>query len=287
MLDSSVDQLDPASANQPCAQVSKTDALRTITTPVVILAGGLGTRLQEETEVRPKPLVDIGGKPILWHIMKHYAHHGFREFFIALGYKGEAIKRYFLDCFRLSGNLTIDFADGALERSDHEYENWKVNMIETGIHSMTGGRIARLKPYLAGKTFMVTYGDGVSDIDLAELLAFHKYHGRLATVTAVRPPARFGGLVFNGDLVAQFTEKPQVGEGWINGGFLVFEPEVFDYFHGDETVMETHALERLAAEGQLAAYRHDRFWQCMDTLREKTYLEKLWQQGCAPWKTWQ
>ena len=253
---------------------------------IAILAGGMGTRLQEETSVKPKPLVEIGGQPILWHIMKHYARYGFREFYIALGYKGEAIKRYFLECFSFSGSMTIDFAADNVHRNGHEYDDWRVHLTDTGVHTLTGGRIKRLEPYLAGGTFMVTYGDGVSDVDLAALLRFHRRCGRLVTVTAVRPPARFGGLVFDGDLVARFTEKPQAGEGWINGGFLVLEPGVFEYLDGDETGLEADTLERLAADGQLAAYRHDGFWQCMDTLRDKNYLEKLWQQGNAPWKTW-
>ncbi len=253
---------------------------------VVILAGGKGTRLQEETHVRPKPMVEIGGRPILWHIMKQYAHHGIHEFVLALGYRGDVIKRYFLDWYSLSGNLKIDFAKGELDREPHEFEAWSVRMVDTGVDSMTGGRVKRLQPWLGEETFMVTYGDGLSDVNIADLLAFHRSHGRLATLTAVRPPARFGGLVFEGDLVAKFTEKPQAGEGWINGGFLVLEPGVFDYLDGDHSSLEADAMERLAADGQLAAYRHDRFWQCMDTLRDKNYLERAWQQGLAPWKTW-
>ena len=253
---------------------------------VVILAGGKGTRIQEETKERPKPMIEIGERPILWHIMKHFARHGFGEFLIALGYKGEVIKQYFLDQYTLSGSLTIDFARRSVQRQQHEWENWCVHLIDTGLETMTGGRVRRLRPWLEQETFLVTYGDGVSDIDLTALLAFHRSRGRLATVTAVRPPARYGGLVFDGDLVGQFTEKPQAGEGWINGGFLVFEPGVLNYLDGDETSLESHAMERLAADHQLAAYRHDSFWQCMDTLRDKNYLERLWQQGSAPWKTW-
>lgn len=253
---------------------------------VALLAGGLGTRLAEETEIKPKPMVEIGEQPILWHIMKHYAHHGFKDFLIALGYKGEVIKRYFMDYYTLSGNLMIDFAKDKLVTHDKENEDWHVSLIETGQNTMTGGRVRRLKPYLSQETFMVTYGDGVSNIDLTNLLAFHRSHGRIATLTAVRPPARFGGLVFEGDFVTKFSEKPQVGEGWINGGFLVFEPAIFDYLSGDSDSLEANALENLAADGQLAAYRHDDFWQCMDTLRDKRFLESLWQKGEAPWKVW-
>lgn len=254
---------------------------------VVILAGGLGTRLAEETEVKPKPMIEIGGRPILWHIMKHYAHYGFKEFFVALGYRGEAIKRFFLDYHQLSGNMTIDLTCGQIAtHGAADCEDWVVHLQDTGQETMTGGRVKRLQQWLAGETFMVTYGDGVCNVDLRQLLAFHRAHGRIATVTAVRPPSRFGGLVFDGDMVAEFTEKPQIGEGWINGGFLIFEPAVFDYLAGDESVLETDALERLAAERQLAAYRHADFWQCMDTLRDKRLLESLWHERRAPWKVW-
>jgi glucose-1-phosphate cytidylyltransferase len=253
---------------------------------VVILAGGLGTRLAEETEVKPKPMIEIGGRPILWHIMRHFAHYSFKEFVIALGYRGEVIKRFFVDYCSLSGNMTVDLRRGKVQTQDSESEDWVVHLKNTGLETNTGGRIKRLEPWLRDGTFMVTYGDGVSDVNLRDLLAFHRSHGRIATVTAVRPPARFGGLVFDGDLVAQFTEKPQRGEGWINGGFLVFEPAVFDYLKGDASSLEVDALEPLAAERQLAAYRHERFWQCMDTLRDKRLLEALWQERRAPWKVW-
>ena len=253
---------------------------------VVILCGGLGSRLAEETEVRPKPMVEIGGRPLLWHIMKHYGHFGFNDFFIALGYKGEVIKRYFLDYHMLTGDMTLCLSTGKLERPAADIENWTVHLADTGMSSMTGGRLKRLEPSLRDETFMLTYGDGVSDIDLSALLAFHRAQGCLATVTAVRPPARFGGVVLDGDRVAEFTEKPQIGEGWINGGFMVLEPEVFRYLEGDNAVLEFDALERLAADGQLAAYRHDRFWQCMDTLRDKRVLERYWDGGAAPWKLW-
>ena len=254
---------------------------------VVVLAGGLGTRLAEETEIKPKPMVEIGGHPILWHIMKHYAHHGFKEFFVALGYRGEIIKRFFVDYCNLSGSMTVDLLRGAVETQDSDSEDWVIHLRNTGQETNTGGRVKRLEPHLRGGTFMVTYGDGVCDIDLAALLAFHRAHGRVATVTAVRPPARFGGLVFDGDLVSDFTEKPQIGEGWINGGFLVCEPGIFDYLEGDASSLEVDALERLAADRQLAAYRHNGFWQCMDTLRDKRLLESLWHERRAPWKVWE
>ncbi|MCS7048069.1 MAG: glucose-1-phosphate cytidylyltransferase [Verrucomicrobiae bacterium] len=253
---------------------------------VVILCGGLGTRLAEETEVKPKPMVEIGGRPILWHILKHYAHYGYREFVLALGYKGESIKRYFLEFHHLDSDLTINLATGQAISHDRERENWTVHLIDTGHATQTGGRIKRLAPLLKGATFMLTYGDGVSNVNLHRLLEFHRAHGRLATVTAVRPPARFGGLIFNGDYVVEFTEKPQIGEGWINGGFFVLEPGVLDYIEGDDTVFERSPLERLAHDRQLVAYRHDDFWQCMDTLRDARLLESLWQSGKAPWKLW-
>lgn len=253
---------------------------------VVILAGGLGTRLTEETEFKPKPMVEIGGRPMLWHIMKIYAHYGFKEFLVALGYKGDVIKRFFLDYYRLNGSMTINLWNGDALMHHKRTEDWTVHLHDTGAGTMTGGRIKRLEPYLKNDTFMVTYGDGVSNVDLKDLLDFHRSHGRLATVTAVRPPARFGGLIFNGDMVAEFTEKPQIGEGWINGGFLVFEPGLFSYLHGDDAILEKDVLERLAAEGELAAYRHDQFWQCMDTLRDMVLLENLWKKGSPPWQVW-
>lgn len=253
---------------------------------VVILAGGMGTRLQEETTTRPKPMVEIGGKPILWHIMKHYACHGLDEFFVALGYMGDFIKGYFLDRYNLAGNLTIDYGRGMVRRDDPDTDDWTVNLIETGLTTNTGGRLRRLKPWLDSGTFMLTYGDGVSNVDLSALLAFHKSQGRLATVTAVRPPARFGGLIMDGTRVEKFTEKPIAGEGWINGGFMVLEPGVFDYLDSDADSLEAKALEAIAADGQLSAWQHPDFWQCMDTLRDRQYLEKLWATGSAPWKTW-
>jgi glucose-1-phosphate cytidylyltransferase len=254
---------------------------------VVILAGGLGTRLAEETEVRPKPMVEIGGYPILWHIMKQYAHYGFKEFALALGYKGEMIKRYFLDYARLTSNFTVKLATGDTMRAEPCRDDWTVHLVDTGLNTMTGGRLKRLAPLIGNGTFMMTYGDGVSNVNLRRLLEFHRKHGKLATLTAVRPPARFGGLTFSGDQVACFTEKSQVGEGWINGGFLVLEPGVLDYIEGDQTYWELEPLEHMAADGQLMAYKHDDFWQCMDTLRELRLLEGLWSGDRAPWKVWE
>lgn len=254
----------------------------------VILCGGLGTRLREETEVKPKPMVEIGGRPMLWHIMKTYAAYGFSEFALALGYKGEAIKRYFLDFPRVSSSFTVRLSSGDVMRHEPCPEDWTVHLVDTGLHTITGGRLKRLRELMGNDTFMMTYGDGVANIDIRRLVEFHKSHGKLATVTAVRPPARFGGLLFEGEgRVAKFTEKPQIGEGWINGGFFVLEPGVIDYIEGDETHWEREPLERLAVEGELMAFRHDDFWQCMDTLRDLRLLESLWEGGEAPWKVWQ
>jgi glucose-1-phosphate cytidylyltransferase len=253
---------------------------------VGILAGGYGSRLAEETEIKPKPMVEIGGYPILWHIMKLYSNYGFNEFAIALGYKGDVIKKYMVDLHSLSSNMTVDTKNGSVTTYGSEAPEWKVDLIETGQDTMTGGRIKRLVPYMEGETFMLTWGDGVSDINLSDLLAFHRSHGKLATLTAVRPPARYGHLEFEGDQIKQFTEKPQTAEGWINGAFFVLEPEIADYIDSDETQWEHEPLERLAEEGQLMAYRHEGYWQCMDTLREKHILENYWATGNAPWKTW-
>ena len=250
----------------------------------VILAGGFGTRLAEETESRPKPMVEIGGRPILWHIMKHYSFYGHKEFVLALGYKSEVVKSFFRDYCGLSGSMSIEMAAGRIARHKGLTEDWIVHLIDTGLFTNTGGRLKRLEAWLRGGTFMITYGDGVADINVDALVNFHRRQGAIATVTAVRPPARFGGLTLAGDLVAEFTEKPQIGEGWINGGFLVCEPEIFDYLPGDETSLESDGLACLAKEGRLAAYRHEGFWQCMDTLRDKRLLDTLYQERRAPWK---
>jgi glucose-1-phosphate cytidylyltransferase len=256
---------------------------------VAILAGGVGSRISEETEIRPKPMVEIGGRPILWHILKHYSHYGYSDFVIALGYKGEVIKRYMLDFASLHSDLTIGLRDGTVTRNGNgtgfEPDDWTVSLVDTGQGTATGGRIKRLASHVGDDTFMLTWGDGVSNVDLDRLLEFHRAHGKLATLTAVRPPARFGHLEIEGDRIAEFSEKPQIGEGWINGAFFVLEPGVFDYIDGDATQWEREPLERLAADGQLMAYRHESFWQCMDTLRDKKLLEELWQDG-APWRTW-
>jgi glucose-1-phosphate cytidylyltransferase len=254
---------------------------------VGILAGGFGTRLAEETEIRPKPMVEIGGRPILWHIMKHYAHYGHKDFVIALGYKGQMIKKFIVDYCSLQSNLSVNMSNGEVTVHGGQTLDWTVDLIETGLRTQTGGRIKGLAPYLGNETFMLTWGDGVSDVNLDELLDFHRSHGKLATVTAVRPPARYGYMRFDGDQVVEFTEKPQIGEGWINGAFFVLEPEVIDYIDGEETVWEKEPMERLAEAGQLMAYRHRSFWQCMDTLREKYILETLWDSGKAPWKQWE
>lgn len=254
---------------------------------VGILAGGHGTRLAEETEIKPKPMVEIGGSPILWHIMMHYSYYNHKDFVIALGYKGEVIKRYMVDYCSLNSNLTIDLKTGRVEQHHNGgVQDWRIELIDTGLNTMTGGRIKRLQPYLGDKTFMLTWGDGVSTVDLDRLLAFHREHGRLITMTAVRPPARYGHLEFDGNRIREFTEKPQTAEGWINGAFFVVEPQVFDYIDGDDTQFEKEPLERLAADGELMAYKHDGFWQCMDTRRDKYVLEKLWESGEAPWKIW-
>lgn len=242
---------------------------------VIILAGGFGTRLSEYTEVIPKPMVSVGGKPILWHIMHHYARYGHNDFFLALGYKAEVIKEYFLNYRALSADFTVDLSDGCITHHQLDPVDWRVTLVHTGDNSMTGGRVRRMRQYIGNDSFMLTYGDGVSDIDLDKLLAFHRSHGKLVTVSAVRPSARFGLLQLDRDHVKQFTEKPQLEEGWINGGFFIVEPEFLDYLTSDETILEREPLERAAAIGELMAYRHEGFWQCMDTKRDKERLDEL------------
>ena len=252
----------------------------------IILAGGRGTRISEETIARPKPMVEIGGKPLLWHILSIYAAHGAKDFIIACGYKGEMIKEYFRSAFLSSSDFTIDLRDGSVDVLHPSRLDWKVSLVDTGLDTMTGGRIRRLSSLLRDGPFMVTYGDGVGNVDITKLMAFHKRHGKMVTVTAVRPPARFGGLVLEDDRVREFSEKPQTESGWINGGFFVCEPKFLDYLDDDHSVLEREPLEHVAADGQLMAFRHDGFWQPMDTLREKELLESLWASGQAPWKVW-
>jgi len=253
----------------------------------IILAGGYGSRLAEETVMRPKPMIEIGGKPMLWHIMNIYAAHGVREFIVALGYKGEVIKEYFLNFYALNNDMSIDLGTGRTTIHDGKQPDWQIDLVDTGLHTQTGGRVKRLQRWLGeDETFMLTYGDGVADVDVGALLAFHATHRKLATVTTVRPPSRFGSLVLTGDQVTEFTEKTQTAEGRINGGFFVLNRGVMDYIEGEETTWEREPLERLARDGQLMGYRHDGFWQPMDTLREKQLLERLWESGQAPWKAW-
>lgn len=253
---------------------------------VIILAGGLGTRLAEETSLRPKPMVEIGGKPILWHIMNIYAAHGFNEFIVACGYKGEYIKEYFQNFFIHANDYTIDLKDGSMKIMNTSDIDWKIAVVDTGLNTMTGGRILRLKDWIDNQPFMVTYGDGIGNVDIQALVSFHQSHGKIGTVTAVRPPARFGGLSMQDNLVKDFAEKPQTGEGWINGGFFVFQPEFLDNLDDDNSVLERAPLENLVEQQQLCAFRHAGFWQPMDTLREKQLLESLWQKDAAPWKIW-
>jgi len=255
---------------------------------VAILAGGFGTRLAEETENIPKPMIRIGEMPILLHIMKIYSYYGFKEFIIALGYKSEYIKHYMIDYCKLQGDISIDFGKNEIKANNNENVlDWKIELVETGKYTQTGGRIKKLQPYIKDNTFMLTWGDGLADININNLVKFHKSHGKIATITAVRPPARYGYMKFSENKVIEFTEKPQIGEGWVNGAFFVLEPGVFDYIDGDDTVWEHEPLENLARDGKLMAFKHDSFWQCMDTLREKYILERMWESEHAPWKVWE
>ena len=255
---------------------------------VVILAGGFGTRISEESHLKPKPMIEIGGRPILWHIMKIYSHYGFNDFVICCGYKGYCIKEYFAHYFLHESDVTFDFRNGNQQIIHQQHaEPWKVTLVDTGLNTMTGGRVKRIQQYVDNKPFMLTYGDGVSNVNVTELVSFHKMQGGLATVTAVQPSGRFGALDFSSsERVSGFQEKPQGDGGWISGGFFVLEPEVFNYISDDSTIFERKPLEKLAAEGQLTAYRHHGFWQPMDTLRDREGLESLWQKKQAPWKVW-
>jgi glucose-1-phosphate cytidylyltransferase len=252
----------------------------------IILAGGLGTRLQEETTIKPKPMVEIGGQPMLWHIMKIYAMYGHKDFAIAMGYKSDVIRSYFLNYYYHHSNMTVNLGTGDIEIEDGDHDDWKVYLADTGEKTQTGGRIKRLRKWIGNQTFMFTYGDGVSDINIKELIKFHRKHGKLATVTAIRPPFRLGSIVMEGDSIQKFIEKPTIGENWASGGFFVLEPKVLDYIENDDMQWEKYPLERLAEDGQLVAYKHEGFWQCMDTIRDVQYLEGLWVQGKAPWKIW-
>ena len=251
---------------------------------VIILAGGFGTRLSEHTEVIPKPMVTVGGRPILWHIMKTYDHFGHKDFHLALGYKAEVIKEYFLNYRSLNADFTVNLLSGEVEPLEVEDIDWRVTLVDTGSKSMTGGRVKRMQSYIGNETFMLTYGDGVADIDIDALLKFHKRHGKMVTVSAVHPGARFGELEIQKQQVISFKEKPQLTKGWINGGYFVCEPEFFDFIDGDHTILEHEPLEKVAAMGELMAYHHDGYWQCMDTKRDRDNLEELWKSDLAPWK---
>ena len=251
---------------------------------VIILAGGFGTRLSEYTETVPKPMVTVGGRPILWHIMRNYAHYGNNDFYLALGYKAELIKKYFLNYRSLNADFTVDLSSGNVESHQIDDTDWRVTLVNTGLESMTGGRVKRLQSFIKNETFMLTYGDGLADIDLDALLDFHKSHGKMITVSAVHPNARFGELEIKGQKVVTFQEKPQTSQGWINGGYFVIESDFFNLIDGDSTILEREPLEKAAAMGELMAYHHDGFWQCMDTKRDRDYLEDLWDSGNAPWR---
>ena len=252
---------------------------------VVILAGGLGTRISEESHLRPKPMIEIGGKPVLWHIMKIYSHYGINDFVICLGYKGYIVKEYFANYFLHMSNVTFDMARNHMEVHEHNAEPWRVTLVDTGQDTLTGGRLKQVRDYVGDETFCFTYGDGVTDLDIGATLKFHRDHGKKATVTAIQPPGRYGALNLEGAAVRSFQEKPAGDGAWINGGFFVLEPSVFDYIHGDQTSWESQPLQQLAHEGQLMSYQHSGFWQAMDTLRDKNHLEELWNSN-PPWKVW-
>ncbi len=254
---------------------------------VVILAGGLGTRISEESHLKPKPMIEIGDKPILWHIMKEYSHFGFNEFIICLGYKQHMVKEFFADYYLYSSDVTFDLSRNEMEVHNHYAEPWKVTLVDTGLHTMTGGRIKRVRDYIGGETFMLTYGDGVSDVDISKLLEFHRSHGKIGTLTAIAVDQRFGVLDIGKEgVIHEFAEKEEKDSSVVNGGYMVFEPQIFDYLEGDETVFEKEPLKKLAHEDELRAFLHRGFWKCMDTQREKEQLEKLWASGNAPWKVW-
>ncbi|WP_239615882.1 glucose-1-phosphate cytidylyltransferase [Cohnella mopanensis] len=253
----------------------------------VILAGGLGTRISEESHTKPKPMIEIGGRPILWHIMKIYSHYGINDFIICLGYKGYVIKEFFSNYYLHTSDVTYDLSTNQMEIHRSNTEPWKITLIETGYSTMTGGRLQKARPYVGDETFCLTYGDGLSTVNLSELLEFHRRNNKLATITAVRPPGRFGAIDFDNERVVGFREKPEGDGNWINGGFFVLEPEVFDYIEGEGTLWEQEPLQELAKQGQLSAFFHEHFWHPMDTLRDKTKLEELWESGNAPWKVWE
>jgi glucose-1-phosphate cytidylyltransferase len=251
---------------------------------VIILAGGFGTRLSEYTDTVPKPMVTVGGRPILWHIMRTYAHYGLKDFFLALGYKAELIKEYFLNYHSVNSDFTVDLGTGEISPHNAEDTDWRVTLVQTGLDTMTGGRVQRMRSFIGNETFMLTYGDGVANIDLGALLDFHRSHGKMVTVTAVRPGARFGELMIDGGQVKTFQEKPQLGQGWINGGYFVIEPKFFDLISSDSVILEREPLEEAARMGELMAFSHEGFWQCMDTKRDRDALEAIWSSGKAPWK---
>ena len=252
----------------------------------VILAGGFGTRLSEETSVLPKPMVEIGGHPILWHIMKMYSSHGFNDFIICLGYKGYIIKEFFINYFLLHSDLHVDLENNSIEVLNNNVDPWKITLVDTGQDTMTGGRIKRIKEYIGDESFFLTYGDGVSDVDFNKLLAFHKSQKVAATLTAVQPPGRYGAFTLDSNKISSFREKPKGDSAWINGGFFVLEPEIFDYIENDTTIWEREPMEHIAYIGKLAAYKHEKYWQSMDSLRDKNVLEEIWDSGNPPWKKW-